>query len=204
MKNDRQSAKDRRSGGQNWTKKQKIHTEPVVHPEIRNSVPHQEVGPAKPAAEEVETSADERETKVAEEDEMLILSLIQGGTRVKVVDTAKDAVLLTLTLALRLAGVVVVAGDVGDEIGGPAEELLGDQVDSRGDGGLLRQLGQLVGELAEPGCVLLLCTGNEDHITGQVSGSFVVLSMGDLPREVRDQEQRVTDPADGVVEDLVG
>lgn len=42
--------------------------------------------------------------------------------------------------------------------------------------------------------------GDEDHVTGDVTGGLVVLSVGDLPREVRDEQSRVTDPTNGVVQ----
>lgn len=60
------------------------------------------------------------------------------------IDTTKPAVLLSLTFALDLAMVRVVTGDVGDEIHGPAENLLGDNVASGDNGRLLHELANLV------------------------------------------------------------
>lgn len=55
---------------------------------------------------------------------------------------------------------------------------------------------------ANSGCILFPGFGNEHHVTGEVSGRLVVLCMRDLPREVRDQQKRMQDKPDSVVEDL--
>lgn len=90
--------------------------EPVVHPEVRDDVPDEEVVEAVLAADKVEDCAGDEETEVAEEDELFVLLLVQRAGGVEMVDTAEVAVLLTGTLALELLVVVVVASDVGGEV----------------------------------------------------------------------------------------
>lgn len=44
--------------------------------------------------------------------------------------------------------------------------------------------------------------GDEYHVALHMTGSFVMLAMGYFPGKVRDEEGRVTDKADTVVERL--
>lgn len=135
---------------------------------------------------------------------MLVALLVQGAGGVEVVDTAEQAVLLALALALDLALVVVVAGDVSHEVHGPSTELLADGVEQGVDGSLVSQLGDLVDRLADTGGVDLAGLGYEDHVALHVAGGLVVLAVGDLPGEVGNEEERVADPADSVIEHLGG
>lgn len=120
------------------------------------------------------------------------------------VNAAAGPVVLALATALSLALVVVVASDVGQEVVGPADELLADEHEQGVDGGLLGQLGQLVDHLAEAGGLLLAGAGHEDHVALEVAGGLVVLAVGHLPREVWHKQGRVQDPADDVVVQLGG
>ena len=51
-------------------------------------------------------------------------------------------------------------------------------------------------------CVLLASPRYKDHVALEVPGCFVVLAMGDLPGEIRHEESRMAEPANGVIEDL--
>lgn len=174
--------------------------EPVVDPEVGKEVPDEHVGPAKGVAEVDEGGGGDSDTDVGDDDPGGLTLLIEGRAGVEVVDTSEPAVLLALATTLALPLVEVVAGDVGHEVVGPADELLTDKVDQGVDGGLLGQLGNLMDETADARSKLLAGARNEDHVTRDVAGSLVVLAVGELPREVGDEKGRVEDPADGVVD----
>lgn len=176
----------------------------MVHPQVGETVPDEQVEPAIVGADVVQSKADKEQTKIGQGNQLGVTSLIERAGGVEVVDTAEPAVGLALAAALGLLLVVVVAGDVDQEVHGPAEELLQDQVAGSQDRGLLHELAELVDGLADTGSVLITGLGNEDHVASKVTGSLVVLAVGDLPREVGDQQERVADPADGVVQDLGG
>jgi len=178
--------------------------EPVVDPEVGNKVPDKEVLEAEVLVDEVESSAGQDEAEIRQKDQLLILALVQRTGGHEVVDTTEKTVTLTLTLALGLLVVVGVAGDVGNDVKRPAEELLQDHVGSGSDGGLLHQLGELVDGVTDSASVDLTRLGKEDHIALHVTGGLVVLAVRDLPREVGDEKSRVENPTDGVVKGLGG
>jgi hypothetical protein len=177
---------------------------PVVDPKVGKEVPDEEVLEAEVLVDEVESSAGQGETKIRQEDQLLVLALVQRAGGVEVVDTTEKTVTLTLTLALGLLVMVGVTGDVGDDVKRPAEELLQDHVGSGSDGGLLHQLGELVNSVTDSASVDLTGLGKEDHVALHVTSGLVVLAVRDLPREVRDEKSRVENPANGVVEGLGG
>lgn len=176
-------------------------TEPVVDPKVWDAVPDGHVVPAKGAAEVVEGAEGEDQANVADEDVLGVLGLVQRAGRVKVVDTAAQAVVLALATALTLALVEVVAGDVGEQVVGPADELLHDQHEESVGGRLLGQLRQLVDHLADASGVLLAGPGEEDHVALHVAGGGVMLVVGDFPAEVGDQQGGVEEPAGDVVDE---
>lgn len=135
---------------------------------------------------------------------MGVLVLKQRSTRVEVVDTAAVTVVLAFATALTLLFVVVVAGNVGQEVVGPSNELLAKEHHKGVDGSLLGQLGQFVDELAETSGLLLASARNEDHVALHVASGLVVLAVGHLPAEVRDKQRGVDNPADNVVVKLGG
>jgi hypothetical protein len=175
--------------------------EPVVNPEVGNKVPDGHVVETELLDEEVQSSGHQTNTNIAEDDELSILVLVQRAAGVEVVDTTTEAVLLALAATLTLALMVVVAGNVGEEVVGPADELLEDEHKKSESGGLLSEMGKLVGHLSETSSLLLAGSGNEDHVTLHVAGGLVVLSVGDLPAEVGDKEGRVENPASNVVDE---
>jgi hypothetical protein len=145
-----------------------------------------------------------KDANVAQDDELGLLVLEDGTAGIEVVDATTEAVALALAAALTLALVEVVAGDVGHEVVGPADQLLPDEHEEGDDGGLLGELGELVGHAADAGGVLLAGLGVEDHVPLDVGGGLVVLAVGDLPAEVGHEEGRVEEPAGGVVDDARG
>lgn len=176
-------------------------TEPVVDPEVRDAVPDGQVEPAKGAAEVIEGAEGDDQANVADEDVLGILGLVQRAGRVEVVDAASEAVVLALATALTLALVEVVAGDVGEQVVGPADKLLHDQHEESVGGRLLGQLRQLVDHLADASGVLLASAGEEDHVALHVAGGGVVLVVRDLPAKVGDEQGGVEEPAGDVVDE---
>lgn len=140
-------------------------TKPVVHPEIRNSVPHGEVHPAEVGSDEVQSGAHQEKTQITQSNVLGVFSLIQRAARVEMVDTAEIAVRLALTPSFGLTFVVVVTSDVNGEIHEPAEQLLGKQAEGGQNGGFLHQLAHFMNSLAETRRKLLSGLGNENHIT---------------------------------------
>lgn len=119
------------------------------------------------------------------------------------VHAAEIPIGLALPATFGLTLMVIVARDVGGQIHEPSEQLLEDQADSSQNGGLLHQLAQLVHSLSHTRSKLFSGLGDKNHITAQVAGSLVMLAVGNLPREVRNQQERVAEPANGIIQDLV-
>lgn len=172
----------------------------MIHPEIRGEIPYGQIRPAIPLADQDQHGRDDGQPEIAEQDQLRILGFVQRARWVEVVDAVEEAVRLALAATLALALVVVVAGDVAQQIARPTAQLLLEEIHEGHDGRVLRQLGQLVRESADVGGVLLAPSGHEDHVPLQVAGGLVMLAVGDLPGEVGDQEGGMTDPTDGVVE----
>lgn len=173
----------------------------MVNPEVGNKVPDGHVVETELLDEEVQSSGHQTDTNIAQDDELSVTVLVQRAARVEVVDTTAEAVMLALAATLALALVVVVAGNVGEEVVGPANKLLEDEHKKSESGGLLSKMSELVGHLSETSSLLLAGSGNENHVTLHVASGLVVLSVRDLPAEVGDKEGRVKNPASNVVDD---
>lgn len=156
-------------------------TEPVVNPQVWDTVPDQQVQPTVGSADIVQNGASDEKTEITQSNQLGISGLVQGAGRVEVVDTTEPTVGLTRTTALRLLGMVVVTGNIGDQIHGPAEQLLEKHVGGGQDGGLLHKLAQVMNGLADTGSILLAGLGDKDHVTSKVTSGLVVLAVGDLP-----------------------
>lgn len=96
---------------------------------------------------------------------------------------------------------VRLTGDISQEVPEPTTELLNKQILQGDDWSVLGDLLQGNGTLA--GNKLFLGLWNENHVSGQMAGGLVVLTVGVLPGEVRDHQVGVQDPADGVVDPAV-
>ncbi len=118
------------------------------------------------------------------------------------VNTSKPPILLSLSAALLLQLMVVVSGNISHKIKNPTSELLANKVNQSGNWRLLSKLIEFLNEAADAGGVDFAGLWNENHILVHVTGSLVVLAVGDLPREVWNQQSRVAGPANGVVDDL--
>lgn len=172
----------------------------MIDPKIRKDIPDQEIRPAKGLSDGEQDCRSNRQAKVAQENEMLILPLVQRTGGDEVVHALQPSIRLALALAFDLLLVAVMTGHVGRQIYQPATQLLSYQTSSGVNGRLLDKLGKLVDHATIMGCILAACGWYEDHVTIQVAGCLVVLAMRDLPGEVRDQQGRVQDPSDSVVQ----
>lgn len=177
-----------------------ILTKPVVNPEIGNEVPNEHIGQSKFAAEEVQSSYGQSDTDVTDDNKVGLLVIEDRTAWVKVVDTTTKTVVLALAAALALTLVEVVAGDIGQDVVGPAEELLSNKHAEAEDGSLSGEFRQLMDHLANARGVLLASLGHEDHVSLHVASGLVVLGVGVLPAEVGDQQCGVEEPAGGVVD----
>lgn len=110
---------------------------------------------------------------------------------------------------------MLLTGSVSDEVRGPTEQLLDDQVaqdvQRRVSDSFLKFELPRFSHFVSINFGFLLdftdlglgpCLGNKDFVSGHVSGSGVVTSVGDSPRVVRYEKNRVKNPSDGVVDVL--
>lgn len=118
------------------------------------------------------------------------------------VDAAEPSILLSLATSFTLAFVQVVSCYVGSQVQPPAQQLLSDHVCSSRNGSLFRQLVQFVRHSPNSRSIYLAGFWEEDHIALHISSGLVVLSVGNLPGEVRDKESGMQDPSYGVVQYL--
>lgn len=75
-------------------------------------------------------------------------------------------------------------------------------MDGSGDGSLLGKLVELVHGPADSRCVDFTSLGDENHVTVHVARGLVVLAVRNFPRKVRDEESRVQNPTDSVIDGL--
>lgn len=173
--------------------------EPMVDPEVWETVENHNVPPAPLLDSKVQAVGSDGNTEVRVKDQVSILILVQWRAGIKMVDTTKPSVALSLSTALRLTLVAVVTGDVGDEVHWPSEKLLKHEVDEGRGWRLLNELTKLVAVLSK-----LFNAGlwNENHVSLHVSSSLVVLGVRNLPRVVRDQKSRVHPPSHKIIDSL--
>lgn len=174
----------------------------MVDPEVRKEVPDQHIVPAKLVDEQAEYSGGQADTNIAEDNEPSILLFKKRAARVEVADTTTETVVLALATALTLALMVVVAGNIGEEVVGPANELLAKKHQKGVNGSLLCQLGQLVDKLSETASLLLASAGHKDHVALHVASGLVVFAVGHLPAKVGDEQGGVDNPTNSVVVQL--
>lgn len=156
----------------------------MVHPQIRDEVPDGHVGPAESVAEVGENTESNGKTNVGKHNVLGVLLIKDGGAGVKVVDAAAEAVLPAFATALTLALMEVVASNIGEEVVGPSDKLLGNKVQQSVDGGLFAKLAELVNHSSNTGGLLLTGSRQEDHVALHVASGLVVCTVGKLPAEV--------------------
>ena len=118
------------------------------------------------------------------------------------VDASSKAIPFAFTTALALTLMVVVTSNIRENVQWPTDQLLSDHCNRRDDRGLFHQFRELVRIVPHSGGILISSFRNKDHIALDVAGSLVVLAMGNLPGEIRNQQSRMAEPPDRVIERL--
>jgi hypothetical protein len=177
-------------------------TEPVVDPKVWHKVPNKHVVRAKGLAQVNKRTDRDGQTNVAQHNEFGVLGFKERASRVEVVDTVEETVLLALASTFSLALMEVVASNVGHKVVGPTNQLLADEMKQSHDGSLFTKFSKLMNQPAKSASLLFTGARDENHVSLHVAGCLVVLAVGDLPAEVRNEESRVKDPANSVVENL--
>jgi hypothetical protein len=156
--------------------------EPVVNPKVRNGVKHEHLGNRALVGPVAKTSHDRGDTDVGQDNVKVVTSLEDDGSGVEVVGTDR---------------VVRLSTGVHNKVSGPSEDLANEQVEANHDRRVLESFTELV--LSELGKVH---TEHFTLLTSKVTGSGVVTTVGNSPGVVRNEEQRVNDQTDGVVDSL--
>lgn len=205
------------------------HDEVVVDDEVGDEVVLDDFGRSAAHAPEGEGGDGDADAEVRHEDLSKVTLVKDWRGRVEVCEVAARQVQAqsvpcsaqgtrasTLTVG---PSAVVLSGSVPEEVHGPADGLLKNDVDEVPDGGVLKQLvhgfeeGLLLVLALDLGLDLdgvgLGCEskvgsrlGNKDLVPLHGAGGSVVPGVGDPPAVVRYEEGRVEDPADGVVDGL--
>ena len=173
----------------------------MIHPQIWQEIPDKQVAPTIRAANHEQDPADNQQSKIGQQNEMLVFLLVQRTSWIEMVD-ATIAILAANALALELPVVVVVACHVGNQVQWPSEQLLRHQVQCGVDWRLLEQLVHLMHDVAHPACMLLSGSRTEHHVSLDVARGLVVLAMADLPAKVRNQQSGMAEPTDRVIQCL--
>lgn len=173
--------------------------QPVVNPDVGNDPQERNRLPVKNLSRLVEDEAGDSKTNVGDDDEVGLLGKEENTPGVEVAAALVEPAFLVVVANTAL----VASRDVEEEVGLPAEELVGKQLDG-GDNG--RVLGELLKGLdGDAHFIGHLLNGarNEDEVLVDVAGEAVVAGMRDLPGEIRNTKGRVAEPADDIVQTLV-
>ena len=175
----------------------------MVHPEIRQEIPDSQVGQAIVAAHDEQNRRGDEKTKVREQDQIFILLLEQWAAWQEVVDTA-ISVLLANALTFGLLSMVIMTSHIGEQIGWPAAELLGDHYANGVNRRLLQQFVHLVDREASGLSMFLPSSRCEDHVSLHVASRLVMLAVANLPAEIGNEKSGMQNPSYGVVQDFAG
>lgn len=112
---------------------------------------------------------------------------------------------------MRSPATIVLTRGIRDKICWPAKQELNDQPEQCDNGSFLIQMSHINLLLLNSGggslgwqANLATGLGDKDLILGHMASCLVMLRVRDSPRVVRDQQERVQDPADSVVKSLGG
>ena len=103
-----------------------------------------------------------------------------------------------------LTAVVVVSGFVLQKVHRPSNQLTAKQYQRGHQRCLLGQLSQFVDLSANPARIDLTCFGKKYHVPFHVACAFVMLTVGDFPGKVGDQQCGMQNPARGIVQGFRG
>lgn len=170
-------------------------TKPVMNPEIRNKVEEENVGISNLLGSKVEHSQHHDESNVRDQDELGLVLAEHSAGRLEMAHTQPAADTSWLSLLACLA-----AGGVEEQVSLPSEQLMCDEADDLSERGVFEQFMEVHSSNDRQPGLLGLCSGNESHVLFHVTSESVVAMVGIFPRKVRDQEEAVKDPANGVVE----
>ena len=174
----------------------------MVHPKIRQTIPHSQVPPAKISSKQHKHSRRDSNAEVTQQDQILVLLLIQRTLGIEVVDASSNTVVTTFAFSFQLLLMMVMSSHIRQQVPWPAEELLNKTPNQRHDRGFLSHLSNIVRSAAHPASILGAGLGDKHHVALEVAGGLVVLAVRDLPAEVGDEQRGVEDPADGIVQPL--
>mmetsp|Transcript_33704 Transcript_33704/g.100063 ORF Transcript_33704/g.100063 Transcript_33704/m.100063 type:complete len:213 (+) Transcript_33704:636-1274(+) len=169
-----------------------VEHEPEVHPEVGQEVVHQHGLPAEGGGGPGQAEEGDGDAEGRQRDAVRPVHGEELRVGAEVVDEARHG------LAERLAVQPPAAGDVEEEVHGPAEEEVADEVEA-GEGVVAEQV---VHHVKLDRLQLLLGVGHVRLAVHEVVRLRVVLAVRVLPGEVRDEEQGVQDPPDAVVQRL--
>lgn len=165
--------------------------EPVVDEEVGDSVVFDEGGDSLIISESRKSCEDNGESGIGEEDLVAVSSVEEERSRVVVISPRR---------------VMSLSRSIHNQVGGPSEELLNDEIVESVDGSVFEKLLQIVSvdldglSLGFGSNFLGRSRGNEDFFSSHVSGRGVVLGVGDSPRVVRNEDEGVKNESNGVVE----
>lgn len=170
--------------------------QPVVNPHVGNDPEKGHGLPVVLLGDKVKDVAHDAKAKVGDDDEVGLLGQEEHAPRVEVAAALREPALLVI-----VADAALVAGrDVEEKVRLPAEELVEEKLEGGDNGRVLGELLEGLERDALLGGNLLVGARDENEILLDVAGEAVVAGVRDLPREVRNTEERVGEPADDVVQ----
>lgn len=99
-------------------------TQPVIHPEIGCKVPNKHVHPTVLLAKRKQYATCYHQAQVRQQDQFGVLGFIQWACRIEMVHATTNAIGFASAATFTLSLMIVVAGDVANEIPWPPTDLL--------------------------------------------------------------------------------
>jgi hypothetical protein len=170
------------------------HTNPVVNPEIWENIVQHHI----PASKNLSTNNQKRNhstnTNIREENEWQLLLLEQ------------DRIITEIEMrVLRESLVIILARQIRKQMSWPSKKLMLDAIPERNQRSILSQMAQFNALMVRGLAAMALDPGlagvwNESGILLEVSGRLVMCAVSDLPAVIWDEQERVHDQAQDIVE----